>query len=242
MTTPTKNSKKVSVSGPENKFRRKFIKFLALGSGFILLERLGLGLYNKARAAWVNPSADPPGGNIGPLQVGSGGTGLSSATDYGVVIGGAASEGGNSGPFQVVSPGTAGYVLTSAGASANPTFTSVGNSASITIKNPHAGGAQDDTIFYTNTDITISEMDSVIVGGSSVTWTVRHSTDRNATGNEVVMGGTATASTTTGTIVNTFDVDDDDPTIPASSFVWLETTAQGGGENELHVTLYYDLG
>jgi len=107
--------------------------------------------------------------------------------------------------------------------------------ASITVEN--CTDSEDLSIFFTNKAITISEMRAVISGSSSpsITWTIRHSTDRSAAGNEVVTGGTTTTSTTTGSDVTSFN----DATIPADSFVWFETTADSGTVTELHVTLVF---
>ena len=70
----------------------------------------------------------------------------------------------------------------------------------------------------------------------SVTWTVRHhATDRNNAGIEVVTAGTTTTSTTAGSDVTAFN----DATIPADSFVWLETTAKSGTVTEIHITIIY---
>ncbi|GAG28331.1 unnamed protein product, partial [marine sediment metagenome] len=44
-----------------------------------------------------------------------------------------------------------------------------------------------------------------------------------------------TTSTTGGSDVTSFD----DATIPADSFIWLETTAKSGTVSELHVTVVY---
>lgn len=112
----------------------------------------------------------------------------------------------------------------------NPTL-----SKAITVKSPT--NAEDISMFFSDPAITVTKMVAVLVGSStpSVTWTVRHSTDRNATGNEVVTGGTTTTSTTTGSVVTSFN----DATIPATSFVWLETTAKSGTVTELHLTIFY---
>lgn len=108
-------------------------------------------------------------------------------------------------------------------------------SKSITVESPTA--AEDLTFFFTNKAITITEMRCVLIGGgaASVDWTVRHhATDRTNAGNEVVTGGTTTASTTAGSDVTAFD----DATIPADSFVWLETTASAD-TTELALTVVY---
>lgn len=108
-------------------------------------------------------------------------------------------------------------------------------SKAITVESP--GAAEDISVFFTDPAITVVKMVAVLVGSStpSVTWTVRHHTDRSNAGNEVVTSGTTTTSTTTGSVVTSFN----DATIPASSFVWLETTAQSGTVGQLHLTIFY---
>lgn len=110
--------------------------------------------------------------------------------------------------------------------------------AGITYTNPT--NSDDYTIFFTDDAITITQMNAVLANGSStpsVTWTVRHSTDRSAVGNEVVTSGTTTTSITSGSEVTSFN----DATVPASSWVWLETTAKSGTVPELSVTLEYTI-
>lgn len=105
---------------------------------------------------------------------------------------------------------------------------------SICILNPT--NAEDATMFYVANATTIRKMVAVLNGSStpSVTWTIRHHTDRSNAGNEVVTGGTTTTSTTTGSVVTSFN----DATIPANSFVWLETTAKSGTVLELFVQIF----
>lgn len=109
-------------------------------------------------------------------------------------------------------------------------------SKSVAVESPTA--SEDITLFFTPVAITVVSMRAVLVGGTtpSLTWTVRHSTDRTATGNEVVTGGTTTTSATTGSNVTVFN----DATIPADSFVWLETTAHTGGATALALTVVFD--
>lgn len=104
---------------------------------------------------------------------------------------------------------------------------------SITIQPPWA--TEDVGIFKTTSAITVTEMSAVLVWSStpSVTWTIRHSTDRSAAGNEVVTSWTTTTSTTTGSVVTTFN----DATIPTDSHVRLETTAQSWTVDSLEVTI-----
>lgn len=97
--------------------------------------------------------------------------------------------------------------------------------------------ADDEAIFFTKSAITITQMNAVLLGSStpSVTWTIRHNSDRNATGAEVVTGGTTTTSTTVGSFVTSFN----DATIPGGSWVWYETTAQSGTVGEICISLTY---
>lgn len=106
-------------------------------------------------------------------------------------------------------------------------------SKSVTVESPTA--AEDISLFYTDDAITITKIVFVIVWSTSVTTTIRHHTDRSNTGNEVVTGWTTANSTTTGNVVTSFN----DPTVPADSFVWLETTALSGTPTSLNVTIFY---
>lgn len=103
-----------------------------------------------------------------------------------------------------------------------------------TLENPSS--AEDSSIGFTPVAITITDIRAVLVGSStpSVTWTIRHSTDRSAAGNEVVTGGTTTTAIT-GSSITSFN----DATIPANSYIWLETTAQSGTVNELFISAIY---
>ena len=105
----------------------------------------------------------------------------------------------------------------------------------ITVENPEA--SEDITVMFTDVAITISKVRPILVGTTpSVTWTLRHSTDRSAAGNEVITGGTVTTATTTGSDITSFD----DATIPANSHIWLETTAKSGVVDALSVTFFFD--
>ena len=96
--------------------------------------------------------------------------------------------------------------------------------------------SEDCTVFFTNRAITITEIRAVIGATfSSVTWTARHDTNRSAAGTEVVTGGTVTNDSTTGSDVTSFD----DATVPADSFVWIETTATSGSPGFLSVTVFF---
>lgn len=105
----------------------------------------------------------------------------------------------------------------------------------ITIESPTS--SEDLTMFFTDDAITVTQLNAVLRGNStpSVTWTIRHNSDRSAVGNEVVTSGTTTTSTSTGSEVTSFN----DATIPAGSWVWLETTAQSGTVDEINITIEF---
>ena len=132
--------------------------------------------------------------------------------------------------------GSNGHILTAdSGESTGLKWEARRESKSITVEDP--SDSEDLSFFFTNRAITITEIRAVLVGSDtpSVTWTLRHGTDRSAAGAEVVTGGTTTTSVSTGSDVTSFD----DATIVADSFVWLETTAQSGTVGELHLTVFY---
>lgn len=105
---------------------------------------------------------------------------------------------------------------------------------SITIESPTA--SENFTMFFTSEAITITRITAILRGVTpSVTWTVRHSIDRTLSGNEVITGGTTTTNVTTGQPITSFD----DATVPASSFIWIETTGISGTINELNLSIEY---
>lgn len=108
-------------------------------------------------------------------------------------------------------------------------------SKTIVIESPSA--TEDITFFFLDAATTITKMRAVLVGSStpSVTWTIRHGTDRSAAGAEVVTGGTTTTEVTAGLDITAFD----DATVVANSHVWLETTAQSGVVEQMAITLFY---
>ena len=106
-------------------------------------------------------------------------------------------------------------------------------SKTVTIESPT--DAEDISMWYADDAITIVKIVFSIVGATSVTVTLRHHTDRSNAGNEVVTGGTVANSTTTGNVVTSFN----DATVPADSFIWLETTALSGTPDSVQVTIFY---
>ncbi len=108
------------------------------------------------------------------------------------------------------------------------------SSKSISVESP--SDSEDISMFFTNVAITVTEIRAVLKAAGSVTWTLRHATTRNATGTEVLSGGTVTNSITSGSDVTSFTGTNNE--IPANSFVWLETTAQSGTPEELSLTVF----
>lgn len=115
-------------------------------------------------------------------------------------------------------------------------ITALQDEKGITIPNPT--NSEDISLFFMNRAITITEMRAVVRGTTpSVTWTIRHASDRSAAGTEVVTGGTTTTSETSGSDVTVFN----DATIPADSFTWFETSATSGTVDEIHLTITYTI-
>lgn len=110
-------------------------------------------------------------------------------------------------------------------------------SKSVTVENPT--DSEDISLFFTNRAITLTEILVVLIGNTSpsVTWTIKSDTDRSAVGTEAIIGGVVTTSTTIGSDVISFD----DSSVPTDSYVWLETTAQGGTVTQLHLTVFYTI-
>lgn len=103
---------------------------------------------------------------------------------------------------------------------------------SIVLENP--SDAEDASWWYAFDSVTVSALRVVLRGTTpSVTWTIRHDSDRSAAGTEVVTGGTTTTNTTTGEIVTTFN----NAAIPGGSYVWVETTANSGTVNEIQIAM-----
>lgn len=109
-------------------------------------------------------------------------------------------------------------------------------SKTFSIENP--GGAENFGGIRFNQAVTISKVVAVLQGSStpSVTWQVRHGSDRSAAGADLFTANKTTTSTTTGAVeTSTFN----DATVQADHFVWLATTAQSGTVTAIHVTIFY---
>jgi hypothetical protein len=105
-------------------------------------------------------------------------------------------------------------------------------SKSITIESPLVG--DDLTYYFTIPAIEVRELNAVIRGSGSVTWTVRYDTDRNAVGTELITGGHP-SSDVNGESITIFD----NPSIPARSYVWVEVTNVTGQVEALHLSLQF---
>ena len=178
---------------------------------------------------------------------GTGATGLTGATGETGATGQTANTGATGAQGQTGSTGETGATGLTGGTGGTGATGSTGEtgstgqtgtgiqtiSKSITVENPTA--SEDIWWFFTDRALTVQAVEGILKGSATptVTVTIRHDPDRNATGNAAV-SAQAVTSTTTGD-----DVTLSDATIPADSHVWLETTAQGGTVAELGLHLRY---
>ena len=88
------------------------------------------------------------------------------------------------------------------------------------------------TLFRAKAAMTITKM--IAVGGG-FTYTVRKAADRSATGTEVVTGGSAVTSTTTGDVVTSFN----SATIAADDWVWVKLTSVTGTPASFNLTMEF---
>lgn len=134
-------------------------------------------------------------------------------------------------PVNATDASTKGYVDLMTGASGS--IAASKGSKAIFIESPSA--TEDITWWYCPDAITFTELDFVITGTTYVNVTVRHDPNRSATGNEVIAGGTGISSGASGLKITTFN----DATIPASSWIWIETTRLSGTPTSLSIVGHY---
>ena len=115
-----------------------------------------------------------------------------------------------------------------AAAAACLTASDIVSSKSVLIADP--GSAEDATIFFTDQEISVNEIQAVLVGSASPSVT-----DRDAEGTELNPGGNTCDDTANGRLVDTLV----NATVPADSWVWLETTAQSGTVTSLAVSVKF---
>jgi fibronectin-binding autotransporter adhesin len=92
------------------------------------------------------------------------------------------------------------------------------------------------TLFYTPVALTISRISAVLRGSStpSVTYNLNYGTDRSS-GTLVFTSGTTVTSTTTATVVTSFN----NSSIPAGGLLWLTASAVSGTVDELSVSVEF---
>lgn len=104
-----------------------------------------------------------------------------------------------------------------------------------TLENPTS--SEDKTCFQTRFAITMRELRVVLVGSSSpsVTFQIKFATSRSAAGTNLFSSSQTCTATSTGTTYSTFST----ATIPAASWIWIETTATAGTVDEIAINFYY---
>ena len=144
---------------------------------------------------------------------------------------------GNSGILRVNIPGPNGSADIEYSKDGGISYRSLtANSKAITIETPTA--TEDITLFYTNIPLQVTQLAAVVNNtfDASGVYTIRHDTDRDAAGTEVVTGGSSVTNETSGDVVNIFDA----PDVVEDSWIWLETTSISGTvTTQLHVTIEY---
>jgi hypothetical protein len=108
---------------------------------------------------------------------------------------------------------------------------------SATVVIPSPTSSEDITAFYTDEAITISKIVCVLVGSASpsVTFDVRHGTDRSAAGTALITSPSATTNTTSGTATTSFN----NASVSAGAFVRVKTTAMSGTVTYAEITIIY---
>ena len=92
--------------------------------------------------------------------------------------------------------------------------------------------SEEQTVLYTKTELTVSEIRGIVRGGTSVEIDVKTAANRDDAGTSI--GSGIISSTSAGdTITITSD------TIPANYYVWVELTAVTGIVNESHINIIF---
>jgi hypothetical protein len=102
---------------------------------------------------------------------------------------------------------------------------------------PKPTNSEDLTLLFFNKAVTLTQIRAVLPNGTgspSITYQIKHHTDRSNAGNNGT-ASTVVTSTTTGTNATLSDA-----TIPADSWVWVVTTAKGGTVPSFVIVLFYD--
>lgn len=107
---------------------------------------------------------------------------------------------------------------------------------SFSVANP--SNAENITLQKFDNAVTIKKIHAVLVGSSSpsVTFNLKHDTNRSSMNNNVLTSGEVLTSTTTGVELTTFG----SASLPANSFLTFVTTAKSGTVGEIHITVEYE--
>lgn len=103
----------------------------------------------------------------------------------------------------------------------------------ITIESPTA--SENITMFFTTKAITITQINDVIKGSTSVTWNIKFASARDAGSPTSLFSSDRATTSVAGSSTTSFT----NASIPANSWVWVTTSAIGGTPTELAVTLTY---
>lgn len=106
---------------------------------------------------------------------------------------------------------------------------------SITLNNPT--NSENILLLYTDIDLYVNEIRSVIAGAGSpsITFYLKYGADISGASTDVVAGGIVCSNTTTGISTTNFN----NGTIPAGNFLWLTTGAISGTLTMFHATTIF---
>jgi len=93
-------------------------------------------------------------------------------------------------------------------------------------------------IWEVGREFTITKVVTVLQGSSSqsVTWSLKHHTNRSsATPFELVNNGSTTTSTTIGNTISSFN----NAVVGPNEFIWITISATAGVVDAIHFTVYY---
>lgn len=131
------------------------------------------------------------------------------------------------------SAGSSNQVLSTNGSGTLSWATNLKDIKSTVIESPT--GSEDIILFFTTESRTLTEIRSVLIGGTSVTFTINYGTDVSTAGTQTTSSSIVCNSTTTGVSTTAFS----NATIPANNYVWLLTSAVSGTVNSLHISLIF---
>ncbi len=102
------------------------------------------------------------------------------------------------------------------------------------IENPST--SENKRIMYTDVAITITKVADAVLGTSpSVTYQINFASTRDSGSPTALFSSDRTVTSTSGTTTTTFN----DATIPAGSYIWVTTSANGGTVTDFETTIIY---